>query len=206
MRYLELKDNLKEFSIFSISDIRKIDGNFHRRRLNEWQGKGYIKKIVKGYYIFSDTTINDNTLYSIGNKIYSPSYVSLEIALSYYNLLPETVYSVTSVSTKRTYNFSTSVGEFTYRSIKPELFFGYQIVRGNDNSAYKIADTEKALLDYLYFNPHYDTLRDYKELRINEEMFRENIDKKKLSSYLERFGQNKLSVRTKKLLGYLKND
>ena len=206
MRYLKLKENLKEFRIFSINDIRKIDNTFHRRRLNEWQDKGYIKKIVKGYYMFSDTTVNDDTLYYISNKIYNPSYVSLEIALSYYNLLPETVYSVTSVSTKRTYKFSTPVGELTYRSIKPELFFGYKIIKAGDNISYMIAEPEKAFLDYLYFNPQYNIVKDYAELRINEDIFREDIDENKLFSYLERFGQKKLSARTTNLLRYLKND
>jgi predicted transcriptional regulator of viral defense system len=206
MRYLELKTNLKDFKIFSINDIRKIDNNFHRRRLNEWQDKGYIKKIVKGYYIFSDTTVNDAILYYIANKIYGPSYISLEIALSYYNLLPESVYCVTSVSTKRTYNFKTSIAEFSYRSIKPELFFGYEIIKPRGGIMYKIADFEKALLDYLYFNPHYNTKKDYEELRINRDIFWENIDEVKLYSYLDRFAQKKLLARTKKLLRFLKND
>jgi len=206
MKYLELKQKLSEYVTFSISDIRKADSNFYHSRLYEWQQKGYIKKIVKGYYIFSDTAVNDISLYHIANRIYAPSYISLEIALSYYNLLPETVYSVTSVSTKRTYKFSTPIGEFIYRSLKPGLFFGYQIVRENNNIAYKIADPEKALLDYLYFNPHYNTLKDYGELRINNEIFRETIKEEKLLSYVDRFGQKKLEVRAKKLLRYLKND
>lgn len=206
MKYLELKQKLSEYTIFSIADIRKLDANFYHPRLYEWQQKGYIKKIIKGYYIFSDTEVNENTLFYIANRIYSPSYISLEIALSHYNIIPETIYSVTSVSTKRTYKFSTPIGEFSYRSLKPELFFGYEIVSENNKITYKIADPEKALLDYLYFNPHYDTLKDYKELRINNEMFSENIKEEKLLSYVDRFKQNRLEVRVKKLLRYLNND
>ncbi len=206
MRYLKFKNSLKEYTVFSLNDIRKIDSNFRRRQLNEWQDKGYIRKIVKGYYIFSDRAVNEDTLYRIANKIYRPSYVSLEIALSHYSLIPESVYSVTSVSTKRTYNFSTPVGGFTYRTLKPELFFGYHIVRKNDDTPYKIAAPEKALLDYLYLNPHYDTLKDYRELRISSEMFWESIEEKKLLSYVEKFGQKKLKYRVEKLLRYLKND
>lgn len=202
MKYLELKENLKEFIVFSLNDIRKRDNNFYRRRLIEWQEKGYIKKIVRGYYVFSDIDINEPTLYHIGNRIYNPSYISLEIALSYYNLLPETVYTVTSVSTKRTYRFRTPVGEFSYRSMKPELFFGYKIIK-NNNICYMIAEPEKALLDYLYLNPSYNTLKDYKELRVNAEIFKESINKEKLFSYLERFSQKKLEVRINKLVRYI---
>lgn len=54
MRYLELKEHFKDFPVFSLSDIRKIEPDFHRRRLSEWKEKGYIKSIIKGSYIFSD--------------------------------------------------------------------------------------------------------------------------------------------------------
>ena len=47
MKFLELKNELKDFPVFSLNDIRNIEPDFHRRRLNEWQNKGYIKN--KGY-------------------------------------------------------------------------------------------------------------------------------------------------------------
>jgi len=55
MKYIELNKFLKDFTIFSLNDIKKIDKNFHRRMLNEWQNKGYIKKVIRagkkeGYY------------------------------------------------------------------------------------------------------------------------------------------------------------
>ncbi|MDI6736880.1 MAG: hypothetical protein QME42_11945, partial [bacterium] len=76
MRFIELKESLRGFTIFSLLDIKMIDSNFHRRRLNEWQDKGYIKKIIKGYYIFSDLELSEHLLFEIANRIYSPSYIS----------------------------------------------------------------------------------------------------------------------------------
>jgi len=35
MKFLELKNELKDFPIFSLSDIKNIEPAFHRRRLNE---------------------------------------------------------------------------------------------------------------------------------------------------------------------------
>ncbi len=125
MQYNLFKSSLKDFTIFSLNDIKQVDPRFHRRRLNEWQIKGYLKKVIKGYYIFSDLEFNENILFEIANKIYSPSYVSFEMALSYYDLIPESVYGITSASTRRTYNFKTSIAEFNYRTIKPQLHFGY---------------------------------------------------------------------------------
>ena len=82
MKFLELKNELNDFPIFSLNEIRIIDPNFHRRRLNEWQDKGYIKKVIRGYYIFSGLQLSEEILFKIANRIYLPSYVSLESALS----------------------------------------------------------------------------------------------------------------------------
>src|SRR3989338_7420397 len=109
MQYTELKQALKDFTVFSLADIKSLGVIFYRRRLNEWQDKGYIKKLIRGYYIFSDLELNENVLFEIANRIYDPSYVSLEAALSYYGLIPESVYGISSVSTRRTYKFKTPV-------------------------------------------------------------------------------------------------
>ncbi len=84
MNFIHFKNSLRDFPVFSIADIRAAYGGFDRRRLSEWQKKGYIQKIIKGYYLFSDVDMNENTLSAIANKIYKPSYISLETAMSHY--------------------------------------------------------------------------------------------------------------------------
>ncbi len=204
MKYVELKDSLKEFTVFSLSDIERIDSSFHRRRLNEWQDKGYIKKIIKGYYIFSDLELNENILFEIANRIYSPSYVSLEMVLSYYHLIPESVYAVTSVSTRRTYNFTTPIAEFSYRSIKPDLFFGYNLVNYNDKH-FKIASIEKVILDYFYLHSDIKTKSDFASLRINKDVFIKQVGEEKLHSLLEKFAQKTLRKRILAFWEFMKN-
>jgi len=204
MKFLELKNELKDFTIFSLNEIRTIAPNFHRRRLNEWQDKGYIKKVIRGYYIFSDLQLSEEILFKIANRIYLPSYVSLESALSYYHLIPESVYGITSISTRRTYHFKTSVGEFIYRSVKPQLFFGYYLM-GYKDQHLKMASIEKALLDYFYLHPDIETEQDFDSLRINKEMFFEQMDEKKLMSFLGRFNQKKLTGRINHFWSYIKN-
>ena len=163
MQFLELKQKLNNFIVFNLNDIRKIDDNFDRRRLNEWINKKYIKKLRRSYYIFSDLEINESVLFSIANKIYSPSYVSLETALSYYNLIPECVYTITSVSTRKTKNIKNNLGNFSYRKIKPSLMFGYEIIKKN-NCNFKIAELEKSILDYFYLNTQIKDEKDRREL------------------------------------------
>lgn len=204
MRYLDLRQGLKDFPAFALADIRRIDNRFYRARLNEWQKKGYIIKLIKGYYLFKDAKLDENTLFAVANKIYKPSYISFEMALSYYHLIPESVYGITSATTRKTYTFKTSVAEFSYRTLKPPLFFGYQLVELS-GTVFKIATIEKAVLDYFYINPGIKTEKDFPDLRFNVETFLEKIDENRLNQFLNKFAQNALSKRISKLTKFLKN-
>ena len=204
MKFLELKSELKDFTIFSLNEIRNIEPDFYRPRLNEWQDKGYIKKIIRGYYIFSDLKLSEEILFKIANRIYLPSYISLESALSYYHLIPESVYGITSISTRKTYHFRTSIGEFIYRTLKPPLFFGYDLIKFQEKYL-KMASIEKALLDYFYLHSDIEKEQDFDSLRINKEMFFEQMDEKKLMSFLGRFNQKKLTRRINTFWSYMKN-
>lgn len=204
MQYIELKESLKSFTVFSLADIKSVDSNFHRRRLSEWQKKGYIKKVIKGYYVFSDLEINENVLFEIANRIYAPSYISLEMALSYHGLIPESVYGITSVSTRRTYSFKTPVAEFTYRTLRQKLFLGYELVEYG-KKVFKIAGVEKALLDYFYLNPGIQNRDDFASLRINKEPLFEKANKEKLKNFLKAFEQKKLTKRIESFWGFMKN-
>jgi predicted transcriptional regulator of viral defense system len=148
MQYLELREELKDFAVVTVNDIRKIEPDFYLARLNEWQKKGYIKKLRRGYYMFADAVLNEEMLFLIANKLYSPSYISFEIALSHYGLIPEGVYLITSASSKKTARFKTPISEFAYRRIKRTIFYGYKIEQ-HKGQGYKIAEMEKAILDYL---------------------------------------------------------
>ncbi len=199
MNFTQFKDALKDFTMFSFNDIRLIDPHFHRRRLVEWQEKGYIKKIAKGRYVFADLTIDENILFEIANRLYSPSYISLESALSYYQIIPETVYGITSVSTRRTYSFSTPYAAFHYRTLKPNFFFGYEIMVF-DSKSFKIADLEKSLIDFFYLHPNLKSESDNISLRFNTEIFMEKINRQKLEKYLRKFSKAALSGRISKFL------
>jgi predicted transcriptional regulator of viral defense system len=199
MNFTQFKSALKDFTVFSFSDIRLIDPHFHRRRLVEWQEKGYIKKISKGHYVFSDLTIDENILFEIANRLYNPSYVSLESAFSYYQIIPETVYGITSISTRRTYSFSTPCGEFHYRTLKPRFFFGYKIIIFNSKS-FKIADLEKAIIDFFYLHSNLKSNSDIISLRFNTEIVTDKLDHHKLQKYLRKFSKAALSDRISKFL------
>ena len=131
MKYLEFKESFKNKTVFTHNDIRKVAPAFHRRQLVEWQKAGHIVKIRNGYYCFSDQEKNEQLLYHFANQLYKPSYISLVSAMSYYNLIPEAVFNITSVGTLKTTLFDTPYGRFEYSSLKPSLFFGYKLVTSN---------------------------------------------------------------------------
>jgi len=203
MQYIELRSKLKDFTVFSNKEIYKIDPSFHRRRLYEWQKKGYIKKIINAYYIFSDLELNEQVLFTIANKIYSPSYISFETALSYYNLIPESVYQITSATTRRTNYCESSSGNFIYHSVKSSLFFGYDLIAYN--KYFKLAYPEKALLDYLYINSHLRTSDDFLSLRIDIDTFDERINRENLNKYLAKFNNKSLANRLETLIEVINN-
>ncbi len=201
MNFVQFKNSLHDFPVFSIADIRVAHSGFDRRRLSEWQKKGYITKIVKGYYLFADVNISESTLLAIANKIYKPSYVSFETALSHYRLIPESIYMITSASTRRTYLFETPMARFSYKTIKPGLFFGYSLLPGG----IALAFMEKALLDYFYLNPSFRTKDDFALLRINRKEVLSRLDKERLAEYVRRFDQKRLTNRMDHFLAWLED-
>ncbi len=155
MNYLSLVRVLTENKrgVFSLQDLEVLFPDTARKtvknNLTNWVGKGYVRRLRRNVYelVLPGKQVPD---YYLANRLYSPSYVSLETALSYYGIIPEEAAAVTSVSTKTTRTFRNYRGVFTYRTIKKEAYTGYLLAR---IEGYKtlIADREKALADYVYF-------------------------------------------------------
>jgi len=181
MNYLLFKKALEQFPVFSVQDIRKQFNDFDNRRLVEWQEKGYIIKLRRGYYSFEEVEKGEAFRYYSANKLYSPSYISMESALSYYNLIPEGVFTTVSLTTRNTTSFSTPVGSFNYRNVKTQLFFGYRLLSIQGHTI-KMAEPEKTILDYLYLNK-IDTPDLLEGIRLNESQLHDLLDFDKLHQY-----------------------
>lgn len=204
MNYINFQKELKELPIFSLSDLNKLNEKVYHHRLIEWQKKGLIERIANGVYKFSDVELNELKLFFIANKIYPPSYISLETSLSYYNLIPETVYNITSVTTKKTSRFNSKYGNFFYRKINTNLFWGYTLIQ-KGNLTIKIAEPEKAILDYFYLHPELSNLNSVSELRLKLDQIKEIINFEKLDKYLVLFNNKQLQKRIKLLLRLSEN-
>jgi predicted transcriptional regulator of viral defense system len=205
MSFLEFQNTFAQLPVISIVEIEKTFPGFDRNALTRWQKKGYIQKIRRGYYRLSNPPLKgDADLFFIANRIYNPSYVSLQSALRWHDLIPEGVFTTTSVSTLKTMEFSSAVGQFSYRHLKPDLFWGYRL---EPYGAYriKIADPAKALLDLFYLHPHLDSADDFFELRLNMFELREILDVDTFVRYLDHFSTKSLNDRARSFMKFLEN-
>ena len=111
--------------------------------------KGELIRLKKGVYAFGEeyrsTPID---MMSIANILYAPSYVSFDYALSYYGLIPERVYEITSATMRMKKEFSTPVGRFTYKVVPLQAYaLGVDWSYDKTQGGKLIATAEKALCD-----------------------------------------------------------
>jgi predicted transcriptional regulator of viral defense system len=174
--WVEFQTKMRPFRVFSVQDIKKQFPSMNLMNLVRWQEKGYIFRLRNQWYAFNDIESHENFEWLAANLMYAPSYISLHTALSWYNLIPEMIASTTSVTTRKTNNFSTPLGAFDYHRIKPEIFgFGYVLEnvdaymgeRGNSRKI-MVASPQKAILDFFYINSFYNSEIDMEDLRLNE--------------------------------------
>ncbi len=202
--WVEFQAEMRPFRVFSVQDVKKQFPSMNLMNLVRWQEKGYILKLRNRWYTFNDGESSENMGWLAANLIYSPSYISLHTALSWYNLIPEMIPTTTSVTTRKTNKFSTPLGSFDYHSIKPELFgFGYVLedmgssLRDTGRKI-MVATPQKAILDFFYINNYYETEKDIEDLRLNESELG-NIINPEFYKNLGKYQSNALERRIRKL-------
>jgi len=159
-------------------------------QLSRWVRQGKLLKIKRGVYIPAEI-YRRTRLYEpyLAGVLMQPSYLSLEKALEFHNLIPEAVSIYTSVTTRsRPAKFETPLGIFDYRHLRLSLFWGYNAVTLNGQTGF-MASPEKALLDLFYLRALPASEEAVEGLRL------ENVEKlnlKKLSDYAGRFAKPKI--------------
>lgn len=203
MEFRKFKEKVKNMPFFS-SDVAEIFSTSPltlRNQFSRWKKLGLLQELKRGLYILGQgerqTAISRQAIAAI---LYQPSYISLESALSHYQMIPERVDAVMSVSPKKTRMFHNSLGTFHYRNLQTSLNFGFMAKKDENGYPYFIAEPEKALLDYLYLNlggldPKDGDILD-RSIRLQN---RSILNKNKLFSYARRFDVKKLHAILKEL-------
>ena len=187
--------------IFTLDDLRVIFSSqpISSRQLNRWQESGYILKLKNGVYLLEDYQ-NSVHPFLMANLLYQPSYVSLESALYEYGFIPDVTQAITSISTKKTWLTDVLNNRFDYKKIKRDCFIGYGASKYL-NYDVMMAEPEKALVDFFYFNKN--RLKNKSQidgLRFNYENLKQKVDKEKLRHYTALFNSETLNDLIKKLI------
>ncbi len=154
MKLLDLKSRFRSRPIFRLADLHpaRSHSKYELVQLNHWVKEGRVIRISRGLYTLPDheRSVGLDPLW-LANNLYSPSYVSLQYALSYHGLIPEAVASITSVTTLKTAEFKAPMGNYVYRHIKKEDFFGFTALKTQGSSQeFWMAAPEKAVIDFIH--------------------------------------------------------
>ncbi len=142
-----LKRGVRIFTPLEFSRIFQASPHTIKYFLETQVQDGLLTRLKQGLYTLKTDPLDER---EVANRLYMPSYISFSYALSYYNILPEMTYTVTSATTKPTRVFDSPTVAFSYYTIKKEAFTGY-ILKKEGERVFLIAEPEKALVDYVYF-------------------------------------------------------
>jgi predicted transcriptional regulator of viral defense system len=186
--------------VFSRQEAEQAFPKFDSRRLFEWKQKGYLIKLTNKWYVFSNVAFTNGLSYLISNAICQPSYISLETALCFHQLIIANAAadsfgekSIQAITKHKTVVYHNDRGTYSYRKIKPEFYFGFETVV-IDGKPIQIAIPEKALIDFLYFNANLNSLSKLTSIAWNTQALAQ-LDWKKLSSILLLIGSKALDRR-----------
>ncbi len=199
MKYTDFLTTIRKNNIyiFTVDEIVKCFPDSARKTIQNqiqmWQEKGLLDRLKKGVYKIQfpegGPVIPD--LY-IANRLYEPSYVSLETALSFYSLIPEVAAAVTSVTARQTRLFKNKCGVFSYNSCKNKAYCGYRIMLYEGFKVY-IAEKEKAIVDFVYFKRRHSEEIDIDEERFDVEGLK-RLSWKKVFHYAELYNKKTLTT------------
>lgn len=143
--------------VFTLADVAaSLEGtDFSRHGLiKRAMSAGEILNIRRGLYCLApEFQKKPVSVYSLAQRIYGPSYISMETALGHHGWIPEAVYACTCASFGNSKEFETPLGVFSYKRVPQHTFFlGVQRCNDENGNVFFMASPAKALVDYLYIH------------------------------------------------------
>lgn len=174
-----------QLDTFSYTDLKAVlypasSASIHNGISRSVKSKEIIQ-LKRGLYLFSkELRKGPLSKFSLANKLYVPSYISFESALSIHQLIPEGVYTTTSTCPQRkSKTFENEIGTFTYQYIPCSNFF-LDVFLDQENGGAMTARPLRALYDFIYF-------RKKKYQSINELELDLRLELENVSSFLKEY-------------------
>ncbi|MFA5075240.1 MAG: hypothetical protein WC436_04010 [Candidatus Babeliales bacterium] len=169
---------------------------------------GLLIKLRRGLYLIASKTkqILPND-FELALNIYGPSFISLESALSYHGWIPEAVYTTTCVTLKRSKEFETPLGVFSYRHVPSDQFYlGVERILISPDIIIFMASPWRALADFIYTRKkNWKNIFELEaDLRIENETLIES-DQKMLELLIKNYPSQRVRNTFNKLFKNLKN-
>jgi predicted transcriptional regulator of viral defense system len=154
--------------------------------------QGDLIRLKNGFFVIAEKINNQPVPFEqIANLLHGPSYISYEWALSYYGMIPEGVYVVTSASAIKSVNYTTPLATFEYSHLSHMRYAIGIDQKENTAGNFLIATPEKALADLVHKKSKHltskDLLIDLIEARRIDEANLKNLDKTHLSEIADNY-------------------
>jgi hypothetical protein len=214
IRNKEIFEWINEIPYFSINSIIQMKNysnpNYAKITLKRWVDEKKIYRLKRGIYMsatFYNAHILDSAFLPVIASIINPvSYTSAIFELAEAGVIPEAIYQISSVTTKRTTEIVNKINQFKYRSIKQTMFTGFEVFQ-KWGVVYNRAIIEKALVDYFYYWIRGKSDRAINSqinsgLRMNLELFENTNSQKKIMEFVDLSASKKLAKTLDLLLGY----
>ncbi len=140
------KRNIGLFTPLEFQTIFNLDKGQTKHFLGVFVKQNFLIRLKRGLYMLTNANISEQ---EIANRLYQPSYLSLEYVLHQKGELPEAPYEITSVTTKPTRKFEVSGKVFSYTTVQKSQYGGYLVEKVNDRPILT-ASVSKAKQEYEY--------------------------------------------------------
>jgi len=201
----EVRELVRDLPYFTVQGLAPLNVKEYYLKiiLSRLKERGEVVSLKRGLYVSSDylevikrKNLWDQYLEFISGVLYSPSYLSLEYVLNENNILSESSFGFSAMSSNKTKRLNNALGQFHYHSIKEELFAGFKVEVKSGLFIYK-ATVGKALFDFLYLRKNHLINQDhFNSLRINKDQVGEK-DFQEFERYVELEGSKKMQEITK---------
>jgi len=166
---LRIRDLASKYHLSTSAVARALARQKKRNILEQLTSDTYLNKLAPSV-----------TSRDVLNTLVPDSYISLGTAIAEWGLSTQNPIATTAVSRSHTKKIKTASVNILYRKIQRDLFWGFIEKKGR-YATYRIAEPEKALLDWIYFR-----LKDGLPVEFDEIHF-DKLSRSRLVAYAKKF-------------------